>query len=570
MLESKIEEIKRAGKDLRGTIADELQNGHDSFSFDASQLLKFHGIYVQDNRDTRSERKRSGRDVEHICMVRLAIPGGRLLAHQYLALEELAEIVGNGTLRVTTRQGIQFHFVAKDDLAVLLNRINGLLLTTYAGCGDVVRNVTACPSTSPQIEALGLGDLADEISRRYKPRSSAYHEIWVDGEKVSPEVYGGGPDADDPIYGAAYLPRKFKIGITSTIDNCVDVLSCDLAIVIDADDPSSAEIHVGGGLGRAHSDETTEALLGRFLARVGRSEVFDVIDAVIAIQRDHGERSDRSHARFKYLVKSWGIDRIRKEVEAKIGHRIFADTMTPMGFQCCEDHLGWTDQAGGKVSLGIKIPSGRILDGPTNRFRSAIKEAVSRYGLSVRFSAKEDVLLCDIEPRFKSGLVSLLRSHGIPLHSEIPGVFRQAFACPALPTCGLALTESERFLPAFLAELHAELAGANMADLDVEIRMTGCPNGCARPYLAEIGIVGRSKRSYDIYLGADRRGTRLGELYAKDIGRGELVEALRPVLTLYAKQAAAQEQFGDFCYRYGVDKLKEFAPAPRRTRIEVA
>lgn len=561
---SKIEEIKINSNRLRGTLVEELANDLTSFSSDAEQLLKFHGIYNQDNRDVRTERKKAGQELEHICMIRLALPGGRLTSEQYLLIDSLSDQVGNGSLRVTTRQGIQFHFVTKKNVKRLITEVNKVLITTYAGCGDVVRNVTACPSADPEIEKIGLSELADAISKRYKPASKAYYEIWLDGEKLETKT---GNDTET-VYGDAYLPRKFKIGLTSEDDNCIDVLSCDLALVLSKTDHQKIKIFVGGGLGRSHSDDTTKALLAQPLTHITRDQLFPVIDGIIGIQRDNGDRYDRSHARFKYLVENWGVQKILEELEKRVGFRL--PILKEFHFTASQDHLGWTEQIDHKFSYGIKVPSGRIIDTSTAKYRSAIRELVFRFSTSVRFTAKEDVILSDIELSDKRQVLEILKRHEVPVSDAYTPISRHAFACPALPTCGLALAESERFLPTLLQRLDAATQELGLNDLNIELRMTGCPNGCARPYLGEIGIVGRSKKSYDIYLGANKFGNRLGEIYAIDIVNDALVDALIPILSLYAKEAEPLEAFGDFCNRVGIGELRRYAPEPRRRRLTVS
>lgn len=564
---SAIELIKRNSNGLRGNLLEELSNDEDSFTGDSEQVLKFHGIYNQDNRDVRSERKRAGLDLEHICMVRLALPGGRLSAQQYLAIDSLSDLVGNGSLRITTRQGIQFHFVSKQNVRNLIKQVNDVLITTYAGCGDVVRNVTACPSPSALVEELGIGVLAQEISKRYKPRSNAYYEIWIDGEKV--DQRGKTTDEQtETVYGDSYLPRKFKIGLTSTDDNCIDVLSCDLALVLSKEDPDRINVFAGGGLGKSHSDDTTKALLAKPLTYVSRGNLFNIIDNIIGIQRDYGDRKDRSHARFKYLVESWGTAKLLEELKVRVGHDL--PVLEEMKFSTSEDHLGWTVQRDELVTYGIKLPSGRIIDSDNSKYRSALREIVRTFSTSVRFTAKEDVLVGDINPADKDKIIAILKAHNVPTLEEYSLVSLHAFACPALPTCGLALTESERYLPTFLDNFKELTDELGLETLDIEVRMTGCPNGCARPYLGEIGLVGRSKRSYDIYLGADKYGNRLSDIYATDVLNDSLIDALRPILELYAKESIPKEGFGDFCNRVGLAHLRTFAPEPRRRRVPVS
>lgn len=557
---SSVELIKESSNGLRGSIADELHNGLSSFSSDNEQILKFHGVYAQDDRDLRKERVRAKLEVEHICMIRIALPGGVISAEQYLAIDSLAGEFSNAALRLTTRQGIQFHFVVKSDLEVLLRRINQTLLTTWGGCGDVVRNVTACPSSPSGLDDAGLSELAKKISLRYKAPSDAYLELWVDGEKIPNEIIGA-PGIDTSVYGEAMLPRKFKIGLARSSDNCTDVLSCDLGIVIDEDDPKRVRIYVGGGMGRSASDESTFARLADLLGEVDRKDIFGVADAIISIQRDNGDRRDRSHARFKYLVDRWGVETVRKEVERLSGIKV--DPAIPDTFSQTTDHLGVTNDIDGHFDFGVKLPSGRIKDAPGLLYLTTIRRLVKLANPKLAVTAKGDLLLKEIPANLKPDFFKILRDLPELDANSQPKVFRESFACVALPTCGLALAESERYLPFFLAELTERLEELDLADQAIEVRMTGCPNGCARPYLAEIGIVGRSKRSYDIYLGADRQGTRLGSLFAKDVDRQSLVDVLTPTLKQYRDNRFKGESFGDFVNRQPYELIETLKPTPR-------
>jgi sulfite reductase (ferredoxin) len=496
-------------------------------------------------------------------MIRVALPGGVISSEQYLALDRLASEFGNAMLRLTTRQGIQFHFVTKSEIEDLLKKINRTLLTTWGGCGDVVRNVTACPSSQGDGHDVRLSELAKEISLRYKAPSDAYLELWVDGERIPNEILNA-PRLEASIYGSTMLPRKFKIGIAQSSDNCTDVLSSDVGVVIDEADPDTVRIYVGGGMGRSAADESTFARLADLLGEVNREDVLDVIDAIISIQRDNGDRYDRSHARFKYLVDRWGIDKVRKEVERLSGIAIrratkdvFADTT---------DHLGVSNETSDHFDFGLKLPSGRIKDTPDLPYLTTIRRLVELANPKLAITAKGDLLLKGISSDVRVDFFKTLQSVPAMDPKTQPRIFRESFACVALPTCGLALAESERYLPTFLAELAENLEELGLADQSFEVRMTGCPNGCARPYLAEIGIVGRSKRSYDIYLGADRQGTRLGELFAKDVDRQSLVAALIPILGLFRDNRSKAESFGDFVSRQSSELIDSLRPAGR-TRL---
>lgn len=565
---SGVEGVKESSNFLRGNIGSGLQSPSPTFDADTGQILKFHGVYLQDDRDVRSQLRKEGHDIHHICMIRVAIPGGVITPEQYLALDALSDAVGNGTLRLTTRQGIQFHFVSKGDLRSLIASINETLLTTWGGCGDVVRNVTACPSAHEDLRGLGLAELADQISLRYKAPSEAYYDLWIDGTKVPKEILLA-PSIDESLYGPTMLPRKFKIGVSSSLDNCVDVLSCDLGVVVDANNADRVRIYVGGGLGRSGTDDTTFARLGDLLGEVERSQLLSVTDAIIGLQRDFGSRSDRAHARFKYLVESWGVPRIKAEVEARSQVRVKA--AEPDSFAETTDHLGTVSTGADLFELGVKLPSGRVRDDDTSRYRSALREVIRDHKPNVAITARGDILLQGLDKERLGQIENAFRIHGVQSAHEAPKLHLSSFACVALPTCGLALAESERYLPSFLRELHETMAEIGIENDELEVRMTGCPNGCARPYLGEIGIVGRSKRSYDLFLGANSTGTRLNTLFARDVPRDALVSSLAPLLQLYAQSRRTGERFGDFFHSLDEDTVNSLRPQPRqRVRVGVS
>ena len=554
---SKVEAVKEASRGLRGTLAEDLASDAAAFAADNQVLLKFHGIYQQDDRDVRSERTRARTDLEYVCMVRAAIPGGVLTPEQYLAMDDLAAEEGNATLRVTTRQGLQFHFVRKGGLRPLLTALDEKLVTTLGACGDVVRNVACCPAPLADREAAEVQYYARALATRLRPRGSAYYELWIDGERAlsAPEPPGGG---DDPLYGATYLPRKFKIAVAWPGDNCVDVYSQDVGVVPEVDEGGTLTgftVLVGGGLGRSHNDETTYPRLGDALCSVAPDELVDVVEAVVRIFRDHGNRSERDHARLKYLVDAWGLPRFRAELESRLGRRL-ADP-APLSWREACDHLGWERAADGSWSLGVGVRAGRIADAPGGaQVRSGLRAVVERYRPGVRFTPRQDVLLTGIAEDDRAGVDHLLADAGVVPADALHGMERAALACPALPTCGLALTEAERALPEVLAQLRAELDRAGLPDLAPTVSMTGCPNGCARPYTAEVGVVGRGKKSYDLHLGGDPTGTRLNALFAENVPREELGAVLRPVLARYREAAAPGEGLGAFCAREGAASLR--------------
>ncbi|MGI8759481.1 MAG: NADPH-dependent assimilatory sulfite reductase hemoprotein subunit [Acidimicrobiales bacterium] len=548
---SKAEAIKGGSGYLRGAIAEELDADADAFSADSSTLLKFHGIYQQDNRDVRSERSRARLDRDHICMVRVSIPGGVLTGEQYLVTDKLADTIGNGTLRVTTRQGLQYHFVRKGELQPLLATLNDHLLTTLGACGDVVRNTMCCPAPLADRRHAELQRWTAEVAHHFRPRTQAYWQLWVDGERAVSAVAD-----DEPLYGATYLPRKFKMGFAFPGDNCIDVYTQDVGLVprLAGERVDAFTVLVGGGMGKSHTKPGTFPRLADPLTTVAPEELLEVIQAIVEVQRDNGDRSDREHARMKYLVHDWGLARFTAEVEARLGRTL--PEPEPVVLDAADDHLGWHSQGDGQWFCGVKVENGRIADRGGERVRAGLRAAVERFGLGVRFTPREDVLLTDVADADRDRVAAVLADHGVVPAGQWVAVRRNSFACPALPTCGLALTESERALPGVLDELVAELGALGLGDLDAHVRMVGCPNGCARPYTAEVGLVGRGKTNYDIHLGGEPVGVRLNAVFAENVPRRELIGVLRPVLAHYRDHRGAGEGFGDFCHRLGVEHLR--------------
>jgi sulfite reductase (ferredoxin) len=549
---SKAEELKASSQQLRGTIGEELAEGGPAFSHDSTMLLKFHGIYQQDDRDVRTERKKAGLGLDHICMVRASIPGGALTAEQYLTMDKLSDAVGNASLRITSRQGLQYHFVRKGNLPALLSTLNDHLVTTLGACGDVVRNTMSCPAPLPDRARVDVTSWAQETARRFRPRTQAYYQLWVDGERA---VTAAAPD-EEPLYRTTYLPRKFKIGFAFPGDNCIDVYTHDLGVVpvLEGDELRAFTVLVGGGMGRSHTNPNTFPRLSDPLTTVPPEQLFEVMETVVQVFRDHGDRTDREHARLKYLVHDWGIERFRDEVAGRLGRPLPAPE--PLSFEDAHDHLGWHDQGDGRWFLGVKVENGRIIDRGDVRVRSGLRAVVERFAPGLRFTPREDVLLTGFTAEQRPEVEAILAEHGVLLAEEWGAMQRASFSCVALPTCGLALTESERVFPEVLDHLEAALVELGLPELDAHVRMTGCPNGCARPYTAEIGLVGRGKKSYDIHLGGETVGIRLNATFAENVPREELVNVLRPVLARYRDTREEGERFGDFCHRVGVAELR--------------
>ena len=553
---SKVELIKEASRYLRGTIAETLASDATHFSEDEKQLLKFHGTYQQDDRDLRNALRQQGKEPHYMFMVRVRIPGGALTAEQYLACDDLATRYGNNTLRITTRQGFQFHGVLKRNLKATIAGVNQTLLTTLAACGDVERNLMACPAPTASRRRAQVTAVARQLAERLAPKTRAYHEIWLNGDKV---VTSEEREPVEPLYGATYLPRKFKTGIALPEDNCVDVYSQDIGLValLPGETLDGFNVLVGGGMGMTHGDQETFPRLADPMAFVSPDDLVSVVETIVAVQRDHGDRKHRKHARMKYVVQEWGVTKFRAEVERRLGWRL-ADPrpMAPLGI---DYHLGWQPQGDGRWFLGVSIENGRIQDAGSLRLRSGLRAVIERFRVPLRLTPMQDLLLTDLTEAQRPEVEALFAAHGIPMPERIANVQRYAMACPALPTCGLAITDSERALPSVVDQLDVELRRLGLEREVFSVRMTGCPNGCVRPYLGDLGFVGRTPGTYNIYVGGDFGGNRLNELFRERVPQGELVSAVLPLLVWFKEARRPGESFGDFCHRQGVAALQAYA-----------
>ena len=559
---SKVEHIKVKSHNLRGHIAEELAQDTTHFSDEQVQLIKFHGLYQQEDRDARRDARQTrtvGAEKAYQFMIRSRIPGGALTAEQYLVEDDLAGRYANGTLRITTRQGLQLHGVLKGDLRSAIHTINEALLSTKSACGDVNRNVMACPAPVANRAQAQVEEIAHCIAMRLAPRSSAYHEIWVDGEQVH-TIEPLQENEVEPIYGPTYLPRKFKIGVAFQGDNCVDIYTQDIGLVAELDEERLAgfTILVGGGMGMTHGKSETFPRVGTPLCFATVDEVLPVVETIVTIQRDYGDRQNRKHARMKYVVEERGIAWFRAELERRLGHSVLDPHA--LSWHNVEDHLGWHIQGDGRWFLGLYVENGRIKDDFTGHLRTALRHAVQEFRPGIRLTGQQNILLTDLTEMQRAPLEALLAAYGV-CTDPVVGVRRYAMACPALPTCGLALAEAERALPELVRQIEADLVALGMADEPLSVRMTGCPNGCARPYMGDIGIVGRTKDVYNIYLGGDWSNTRLNTLYAASVHLKDLAATVRPLLALWRDERIAGETFGDFCYRVGLDYLHVQATA---------
>jgi sulfite reductase beta subunit-like hemoprotein len=541
--ESKVELAKRRSRHLRGTIAETLASDHTHFGHDDLQLLKFHGTYQQDDRDARRALEAAGLEKAYAFMVRVAIPAGAVTAGQYLELDRIAAEHGNGTLRVTTRQGFQFHGVLKGNLRSTIAAINDALLTTISACGDVQRNVMGCAAPLGDADHALVRQVAEALAVQLRPGSRAYHEIWLDGEKQLSSA------EEEPFYGDHYLPRKFKAAVGLSTDNCVDIRAHDVGLLAIVHDGrlEGFNLLVGGGLGMTHNKGDTTARLAEPLGFVPVEHGVEAVRLVASIFRDHGNRSDRRHARLKYLLGEWGTPRFREEFERRASFTLGpAVELAALPFH---DHLGRHRQSDGRWFYGVFIQSGRIVDTAGHALRTALREIVARLRPGIRLTGQQNLLLTDLESGDLDTVERILTAHGVTLPAALSAARRYSMACPALPTCGLAVAESERAIPGILERFEAELEGLGLRDAPLTIRMTGCPNGCARPYTADLAFVGRSLGLYNVYVGGGLAGDRLADLYRADVPLEELLESVRPLLQRWAAERAAGEGLGDFYQR---------------------
>lgn len=565
-----VEDIKLASRYLGGTIGRELQNDSDAFEHDDEIVLKFHGIYQQDDRDVRRARTQLKLPLDYSCMVRASVPGGVITADQWLALDRLSSLADN-KLRLTTRQGVQYHVVHKGELHELVHGINVSLLSTIAACGDVVRNVMACPLPHAERRAV-IEPLVAKMVARFRPRSTSYWELWVDGERaVSADPTPALDPVDDvePILGKAYLPRKFKIAVAWPGDNCVDIYANDVGIVPTLSEGTSGDVTgyvvlAGGGMGMAHNrPDDTYPLLAQPVGWVPPEEVVDVVEAIITTQRDYGNREDRQRARLKYLIEERGIEWLREQVVART-RRPLAPPVALIDWEV-NTHHGW-HEIGDTMTLGLPVQSGKVAGGLRTALRRLIADGTVT---EMRVTARQDLLLVGVSDT--NAVESVLRANGVALASDQSPIKNFAMACPALPTCNKALGEAERVLPDVVDQLEKMLADTGNTGLPLRINMSGCPNGCTRPYNAELSIVGRTKKNYDVFIGGSPAGDRLARCLRDDVPLGDIPDLLRPLLERYSR-SARDRSFGDWSVGQDWDELQAILPPAtgRRARARAA
>ena len=542
------EGIKERSNFLRGTILESLSDeSTGSISADDAQLTKFHGTYMQDDRDLRASLIKEKKEKAFSFMIRVRVPGGVCTPAQWLGIDDLADKFGESSLKLTTRQAFQLYGILKKNLKQTMKEINDTLLDTLAACGDVNRNVMspANPFES-QLHQQAL-DVAQKIHDHLTPRTSAYAEIWLDGEKKS----AVGEEEEEPIYGKTYLPRKFKIAVALPPRNDVDVFSNCLGFVgiPEGDKVIGYNVLVGGGLGMTHGKTATYPRLADVIGFCSPEQVVQVAEEIVKIQRDHGDRSDRRHARMKYTVEDKGPDWILEELNRRLGWSL--EKARDFEFDSTTDRYGWTQDADGKWAYGLFVEGGRLRASGKNQGRLALRQIAEEVPCQFRLTANQNVIIARIDQEDKERVEGILRSHGVVLPDQLSGIRLNSIACTALPTCSLALAESERYLPKLVDELETIIGNLGLRDQSIAIRSTGCPNGCGRPYLGEIGLVGKAPGKYNLYLGAGLDGTRLNKLYRPAISHEEIVQELTPVLQDFASNRETDERFGDFCIRKG-------------------
>lgn len=539
------EGIKTRSNYLRGTIAEGLADlSTGSMVEDDQQLLKFHGTYQQDDRDIRAGRRKHKLEKAYSFMIRIRVPGGVATSQQWLETDRLATQFANGTIKLTTRQAFQFHGIIKSNLKRTIAEINQAAMDTIAACGDVNRNVMCNPNPNlSKIHAQAL-KAAEDISAHLTPQTRAYHEIWLDGEKVE-----SSEEEVEPIYGKTYLPRKFKITIAIPPSNDVDIYANCLSFIAIVEDGELVgyNVAVGGGMGSTHGNDATYPRIADVIGFCTPEQVVDVAEKVVLVQRDFGDRTDRKHSRFKYTVDDRGPAWILAKLNEYLGYAL--EPVRDFKFEDNGDRYGWVEDANGNSHLTLFISGGRVLDTPSYPLRTGLREIAKVHEGDFRLTANQNLIIANISPAKRPEIERLLEQYGIK-DSHLKSALRlNSLACVSLPTCGLALAEAERFLPTLITRLEESLEECGLRHDAITIRMTGCPNGCARPFISEIGFVGRGPGRYNVYLGGGFAGQRLSKLYRENFAEEDIKDLLAPIFAAYAKERNEGERFGDFCIR---------------------
>ncbi|WP_239772025.1 assimilatory sulfite reductase (NADPH) hemoprotein subunit [Mammaliicoccus sciuri] len=544
-----MEHIKNRSNYLRGTIKESLADEiTGAIAEDDTKLLKFHGSYMQDDRDIRDERRKQKLEPAYSFMIRVRVPGGTATADQWVAMDDISTEYANNTIKLTTRQAFQFHGILKRNLKSSMQSIHHAVMDSLAACGDVNRNVMCNPNPYQSGVHKEVDTLATQISDHLSPQTGAYHEIWLDDEKIIDTK-----EEVEPMYGKTYLPRKFKIGIAVPPSNDIDVYSQDIGLiaVIEDDQLVGFNVTVGGGMGMTHGDTKTYPQVGRLLGYFPKEEAVDVCEKILTIQRDYGNRENRKNARFKYTVDRLGVDFIREELNKRLGWEI--EEAKPFEFKHNGDRYGWTEGSG-KWHFTLFIQNGRVKDTSDYKLKTALREIAEIHTGDFRLTPNQNLIIANVAKSKKQQIQKIIDKYGITDGEHYTGLRRNSMACVAFPTCGLAMAESERYLPTLINKIEGLLDEAGLNEEEITIRMTGCPNGCARPALAEIAFIGKAPGKYNMYLGGGFTGDRLNKLFKENIGEDEILESLKPILIQYGKEKNDGEHFGDFVIRKGIIK----------------
>lgn len=556
---SPIEAHKIEGHYLRGTLLEEFADVSLEHLSEANKsLIKFHGSYQQEDRDARKNRNKAGVGKSYMFMIRLKLPGGKMDAEQYLAMDDIAGQYANGTLRITTRQSFQFHGVLKQNMKATMAAINATLITTIGACGDVNRNVLSCPAPLPDPTRKQMMADCNAVAAHLAPKAGmqSYHEVWLNGEQQKFDNVAA--EVAEPIYGRAYLPRKFKVAFGLPHDNCTDILSNCLGYlaISEKGEPIGYNLYAGGGQGQTNSKPDTYPLLAQPVGFIELGEVVAAAEGIIKLFRDHGNRVDRKRARLKYVMKDWGLEKFR-DVFYRDYFQFPRREPRVAPITGLDLHHGWQSMGGEKWFLGLSVENGRIKDEGSLRMRSGLHAIVAKYKCDVRLTTQQDIMLCGFTMVDRAGVESLLTEYGIPRPETLSQVQRWSMACPAIPTCPLAITESERALPSVVDQLETVLNDLGLGNEMISVRMTGCPNGCARPYQSEVGIVGRGGTKFTLYIGGDSYGRRLNTEVQDSVPIEQIVPKLAKVFTAFKLERQKGELFGDYCDRVGLAKVKE-------------
>ncbi|ADO70716.1 assimilatory sulfite reductase (NADPH) hemoprotein subunit [Stigmatella aurantiaca] len=555
---SEVEHIKAGSRLLRGTMAESLVDPvTGSIAPADTSLIKFHGSYQQDDRDIREERRLQKLEPDYSFMIRTRLPAGVCTPAQWLALDAISQKYANGTLRLTTRQAFQFHGVIKGDLKPVMANIHAALLDTLAACGDVNRNVMCNPNPVDSRVHETVFQWTTRLSEHLLPKTRAYYEVWLDGEKVA----GG---EEEPIYGPTYLPRKFKAAVVVPPLNDVDVFSQDLGFIAIVENGQllGFNVAVGGGMGATHGDSATFPRLADVIGFVPPEQLLAVAENVVKVQRDYGDRTNRKHARLKYTIEDRGIAWFVAELESRLGFSL--QPTRPFAFEHNGDRFGWLEGHDGRWHLTLRLESGRVADTGSAKLMTGLREIARIHTGDFRLTPNQNLIIAGVTPEARKDIDALAAAHGLEGYRLSSPLRLNALACVALPTCGLAMAEAERYLPRVVGLLEERLTAHGLQNEKILLRITGCPNGCARPYLAEIALVGKAPGRYNLHLGGDTRGQRLNRLYRENIDEAGVLEALEPLFASYARERQPNEGFGDFTVRAGHVGVPSTAPSPSR------